>query len=99
MTTLHFDAISHLKQLRLAGFNQEQAEIQTVALEKVINSIGNNSELATKQDIQVVKQDIQVVKRDIQIEIANLRVELIKWILAVGVGTVIALAGIVKYVH
>ena len=92
MATLHFDAISHLKQLRLAGFNQEQAEIQTVALERVISSIGNNLELSTKQDIQVAKQDIQV-------EIANLRVELIKWILAVGVGTVVALAGIVKYIH
>ena len=81
--TNRFDPIDYARQLRGAGVSQEQADIQAQTIERVINDIANNQDLVTKQDLQI--------------ELANLRVELIKWMLGIGVGGILAIAGMLKF--
>lgn len=82
---MRFDPIEYAKQLRNAGVTQEQADIQAQTIETVINDIVTNQELVTKNDL----------KKDL----AELKLELIKWVLGTGVATVVALAGIIKFIH
>jgi len=92
-----FDPIDYARQLRGAGVSQEQADIQAQTIEKVINDIANNQDLATKQDLLVIKNDILLTKQELQLEIERLRNELIKWMLGIGVGGILAIAGLLKF--
>lgn len=80
-----FDPIEYAKQLRNAGVSQEQADIQAQTIETLISDITNNQELVTKNDL----------KKDL----AEMKLELIKWTLGTGVATVLALTGLIKFIH
>lgn len=82
---MRFDPIGYARQLRHVGVSQEQADIQAQTIELVINDIVRNQDLVTKNDL----------KKDL----AGLKFELIKWILGNGVGTILALIGIIKFIH
>jgi acid phosphatase family membrane protein YuiD len=69
---------------------------------KLLRSVGVSQDQADVQAQAIEKvinnlvesQDL-VTKKDL----AELKLELIKWILGTGVGTVLALVGIVKFIH
>jgi ethanolamine utilization protein EutP (predicted NTPase) len=99
-----FDPIEYAKQLRNVGVTQEQAEVQAQAIEKIIADITTNQELVTKRDLAELKIEL-VTKRDLaelkiglvtKSDLAEFKLEVVKWVLGVGVSTILALAGILK---
>lgn len=80
MATITFDTLAFVKQLKSAGFNDNQAEIQAQAINQALSDFQNSklNELATKADLQA--------------EIANAKVEIIKWV----AGMLVAQAAIVS---
>ncbi len=80
-----FDPIEYAKQLRNAGVSQEQADIQAQAIETVINDIVSNQELVTKSDLLVALKELEI--------------KLIKWVIGTGIAGVLAIAGLIKYIH
>ncbi|MBC8466653.1 MAG: DUF1640 domain-containing protein [Deltaproteobacteria bacterium] len=53
MATITFDTLSYAKKLKLAGFTEQQAEIQAEALKEILGT-----ELATKRDLVQAKAEI-----------------------------------------
>lgn len=87
MTALaaNFDPIEYAKRLRSVGVSQEQADVQAQTIEKVIHDVTKNYNLVTKQDLAQ--------------HLAELKFELIKWMLGIGIGGILAIAGLLKYIH
>lgn len=83
--TASFDPIEYARQLRTVGVSQDQADVQAQTMEKVINDIATSQNLVTKQDLAR--------------NLAELKFELIKWMLGIGIGGVVAIAGLLKYTH
>lgn len=50
MTTLTFDTLAYSKKLKDAGFSEQQAEAQALALAAVLKE--TSGEIATKQDVE-----------------------------------------------
>ena len=63
--TITFDTHFHAKNLKKAGFNDDQIEAQLALAQAQTDFINNN--LATKNDIASVKNDIASVKKDLNI--------------------------------
>ncbi len=82
--TVTFDTLSFVKQLKAAGFSEDQAEIQAKAINSVLLEFQNKrlNELATKQDITS--------------EIARAKVEIIKWVAGMLVAQAAIVATLVK---
>ncbi|MCF7986731.1 MAG: CCDC90 family protein [Methylovulum sp.] len=74
MTTITFDTHKFVRKLKEAGFEEKQAEALTEAMQAVINE----SELVTKQDMQI---ELAPIKADIN---------LMKWMLGAVLGLAIA---------
>jgi hypothetical protein len=74
MTTITFDTHKFVRKLKEAGFEEKQAEALTEAMQAVINE----SELVTKQDMQI---ELTPIKADIN---------LMKWMLGAVLGLAIA---------
>ncbi len=88
-TTITFDTLAFVKQLKSAGFNDNQAEIQAQAINQALSDFQNNrlNELSTKADLFTVEAKLQT-------EIAKAKSETIKWVagmLVVQAGVVAAL--------
>lgn len=47
-----FDLVEHVKESRKAGVTQEAAEVQAQAIERVIDAVTKNKDLATRQDVE-----------------------------------------------
>ena len=74
MTTITFDTHKFVRKLKEAGFEEKQAEALTEAMQAIINE----SELVTKQDMQI---ELAPIKADIN---------LMKWMLGAVLGLAIA---------
>ncbi len=74
MTTVTFDTHKFVRKLKEAGFEEKQAEALTEAMQAVIHE----SELVTKQDLQI---ELAPVKADIN---------LMKWMLGAILGLALA---------
>ena len=85
MTTITFDTLAYVKTLREAGVEEKQAEAQAAALAAVLKS--GVTDLATKQDIDLLRADL---KRDA----AELKAELIRWVVGVGILQTTLIVGI-----
>ena len=57
-----FSALEYSKELRAAGFTQEQSELQARQFELMKYEI--DSELATKKDIKLIEKEIAELKKD-----------------------------------
>ena len=68
MTTITFDTLAFVKQLKSVGYTDSQAEAQAQAINKALSDFQNSrlNELATRADLQT--------------EIAKAKVEIIKWV-------------------
>lgn len=56
MTTITFDTLAYSKKLRDAGFTEQQAEAQALALASVLKE--TSGDLATKQDIDRLREQV-----------------------------------------
>jgi uncharacterized membrane protein len=95
MTTLathRFDPIDYARQLRSVGVTQEQADIQAQTIERVIADVTSNQDLSSKQDIKNLTIEINN-------NLATMELRLVKWIIGVGAASVLALIGILKFIH
>ena len=59
--------------------------MQAQAIETVINDIVSNQELVTKSDLLVALKELEI--------------KLIKWVIGTGIAGVLAIAGLIKYIH
>jgi len=57
MTTTTFDTLAYSKKLRDAGFSEQQAEAQAVALASVLKEV--SGDLATKQDLDRLSDKVE----------------------------------------
>ena len=95
-TTITFDTHAFVKQLKSAGFNDNQAEVQAQTINQALSDFQSNrlNELATKADLLTVKAELQTEITSTKAEIAASRSETIKWVagmLVVQAGVVAAL--------
>jgi hypothetical protein len=97
-----FDPIEYSKQLRSAGFSQEQAEVQAQTMERVMETVVNltreevrTQDLVAKKDLiefeSALKKDLLILQSRLEKDIATLRNDLFKWVLTVGVSSCIVL--------
>ena len=84
MATITFDTLAFVKQLKLAGFSDNQAEVQAQAINQALSDFQNSrlNELATKADLQA--------------EVAKAKSEIIKWVAGMLVAQVVIVATLVK---
>ena len=85
------NTLSFAKKLRVAGFNDEQAEIQAEAINDVLIDFQDKrlEELATKGDLKAVSADLRA-------EINKTESRLIKWGVGLFVVQFAALAALLK---
>jgi|LGVE01.1.fsa_nt_gb uncharacterized protein Smg (DUF494 family) len=91
MATTVFDTYSFVKQLKAAGFDEKQAEIQAEAINRAL------IEFQDKQ-IQAVasKTDVLGIKAGMAVDLANTKVEIIKWVAGMLVAQAAVVATLVK---
>lgn len=80
MTTITFDTHLFVRKLRETGITEPQAEVITEVVREAVAS----SEVATKNDLEVVKLEL---KRDIETvrkEMAETKAELVRWVVGAG---------------
>lgn len=75
-----FDAIDYVHKLKEAGVPEQQAETHVKILSEIIES-----NLATKQDIELIRSEMAT-----KIELKKVKVEIIKW----NIGAVLTAAGL-----
>jgi hypothetical protein len=103
MTTASIVAYMH--ELKEAGFTDRQAEVQATKIEQVTQTIYEK----TKQDARekekdlATKGDLYAVKSDLYTALKDQELRLIKWMIGTVIGTgatvIIAIAGLIKYIH
>ncbi len=81
MATVTFDTHEFIKRLKAVGFSDEQAEAMAEA-RKAALAQSLDTALATKADIFAVRQELADVRADVR---------LLKWMLGVVLGGVVAL--------
>ena len=81
-----------VKELKAAGFNEEQAEAVTRAVAKARDI--DLSNLATKADLSnfATKQDIA----DLKTEMAEQKADLIKWVIGFGFAQIATIVALIK---
>lgn len=95
MTTLTFDTHEFVKELKDAGFSEQQAEVITKLQKTAINSTLEQArhdyeldDLATKRDLRELeaslKRDIELLRSDTKVLIAESKADLIRWVVGVG---------------
>ncbi len=94
----------------MAEFQARQIEVLADTLQEQNQEIEALKKLepVTKRDLEIVKlelqkeieelrKEIQVVKLELQKEIAMVKNELVKWVLGTGIATILAIAGLLKF--
>ena len=113
LTMKHFDVLDFVKKSKELGATQEMAEFQARQIEILADTIQEQnqeiealkkSEPATKRDLEIIKlelqKEIEIVRREIEVvrkEIAMVKNELVKWVLGTGIATILAIAGLLKF--
>ena len=85
MTTITFDTHEFIKELKSAGFSEQQAEaitkLQKTAISTTLEQVKHDyqlDDLATKRDLKEL--ELKVAK-----DIAESKAELVRWVVGVGV--------------
>ena len=89
MATITFDTLKFVRKLREVGFEEKQAE----GIADAFKDASGEAELSTKRDLELLKMDLRVdldrIERK-QIEHDG-EFKLLKWMLGVAVGGIVAL--------
>jgi hypothetical protein len=82
MAVSSLDAHEIVKDLKAAGFTDEQAEAVTRAVKQAQDV--DLSNLATKTDLAELRTELAELRAGTKTDLAELRAELIKWVVGVG---------------
>jgi len=96
MTTLTFDTHEFIKELKNAGFSEQQAEAITNLQKNVIGTTLEQAkhdyqldDLATKRDLKELELKVDAGIRELELkvakDIAESKAELVRWVVGVGV--------------
>jgi len=88
---LAFDSLAASKQLRDAGFSEQQAEAQVTLITRLVDD-----QLATKQDIAEVKRDIKMLEQATKTQIADAARDTIKWAAGLLIGQATLIVVLIK---
>lgn len=91
MAALAFDTHEFVKELKEAGFSEQQAEVITKLQKSAVSSTLEQArhdyeldDLATKRDIRDVDLKIELAKAELKRDIAETKADLIRWVVGVG---------------
>lgn len=92
----HFDALGYVEKSTKLGVNEDVARFQARELESVFDMAvaKANQHLDKELNTVATKLDIQELKSELRSEMKALRFELLRWVVGVGVTTIIAISGI-----
>jgi len=111
MTTLTFDTHEFIKELKNAGFSEQQAEAITKLQKTVIGSTLEQAkhdyqldDLATKRDLKELELKVDAGIRELELkvakDIAESKAELVRWVVGVGVLQMTLIVGLMlKLTH
>lgn len=108
MASVAFDTHEFLKELKDAGFSEQQAEVITKLQKAAVSSTLEQArhdyeldDLATKRDLKEIELKIELLrselKRDIESvrkEVAENKAELVRWVVGVGLLQITIIAGL-----
>lgn len=86
MSIKHFDVHGYVKKAKELGTSEELAEFQARQIEQAIDMAISN-----------VEKDSLATKADLKETELTLRNELVKWVLGTGIATILAIAGLLKF--
>ncbi|MBF0141977.1 MAG: DUF1640 domain-containing protein [Magnetococcales bacterium] len=89
-----FDTHAYIKELKAAGFTEEQAEVQSKALSSIFRA--NLDELATRRDLKELELSTKGDLRQLETKIAEVKAELINWMFGVAAGQAMFIIAILK---
>ena len=59
MSTLTFDTMQYMDDLKKGGMTQEQAEAITKAISNALSQLMETKDISTKRDLQTLKMELQ----------------------------------------
>jgi hypothetical protein len=94
MVISSLDTHEIVKDLKAAGFTEEQAEAVTRAVKQAQDL--DLSNLATKTDLAELRTEFTELRAATKTDLAELRAELIKWVVGVGFAQVAMILAVLK---
>jgi len=98
MNAVPFDTHEVVKELKAAGFTDEQAE----AVTRVVRDAQgvDLSDLATKTDLRLGLADLQLGLAETKAEIHRTKAEILKWMVsAIGIQTIVIIGAVIALVR
>ena len=100
MTTLTFDTHEFIKELKNAGFSEQQAEAITNLQKTVIGTTLEQVKHDYQLDDLATKRDLKELELKVAKDIAESKAELIRWVVGVGVLQMTLIVGLMlKLTH
>jgi len=111
MTTITFDTHEFIKELKNAGFSEQQAEVITKLQKTAISTTLEQAkhdyqldDLATKRDLKELELKVDAGIRELELkvakDIAESKAELVRWVVGVGVLQMTLIVGLMlKLTH
>jgi predicted lipid-binding transport protein (Tim44 family) len=94
MTTITFDTHEFIKELKSAGFSEEQAEIITKLQKAAVSSTLEQARHDYDLDNLVTNQSLDLRIKDVELKIAETKADLIRWVVSVGLLQTALIAGL-----
>ncbi|MBF0628873.1 MAG: DUF1640 domain-containing protein [Magnetococcales bacterium] len=94
MTAITFDTHAYVKELKSAGFTEEQAEVQAKTLSSIFKT--NLDELATRRDLKELELATRRDFKELEAKIAEAKAETIKWMFGVAAGQAVFILTMLK---
>ena len=94
MTTITFDTHEFIKELKSAGFSEEQAEIITKLQKAAVSSTLEQARHEYDLDNLVTNQSLDLRIKDVELKIAETKADLIRWVVSVGLLQTALIAGL-----
>ena len=79
--TVAFDTHKFVRKLKGAGFNDQQAEALTDAVQESHASL----DVATKRDIDSLRHEIGDLRKDMDAKLVEVKFELLKWMIGLAI--------------
>ncbi len=107
MSSITFDTHEYIKELKNAGFSEQQAEAITNLQKTTITATLEQAkheyhldDLATKRDLKELEFRLESRIKDTELKIVETKAELIRWVVGVGVLQMTLIVGLMlKLTH
>ena len=84
MNTITFDTHEFIKELKNAGFSEEQAEAITRLQKQAVSATLEQARHDFELDNLVTNQSLDLRIKEVELKIAETKSELIRWVVGVG---------------